>query len=214
MARWRATWPRLRGALPTGERTDLAPLPVQYADYTLWQRDAAGGRERPAERDARQLGYWTRRRSPALPEELDLPDRPAPAGRAVLSRRSRAVRCCPAELHGGLLALAHERRRQHVHGAARRAGGAAHTGSAPATTSRRHARSPAAPTRRSRSSSASSSTRWCCAPTSPAIRASPSCSARVRAVDLAAFEPPGRAVRAVVEALNPARSLRGTRCSR
>ncbi len=51
----------------------LRPLPVQYADYTLWQRrlldDWAAG----------QLDYWMRTLD-GMPEELELPtDRPRPA---------------------------------------------------------------------------------------------------------------------------------------
>ncbi|MCC3771147.1 non-ribosomal peptide synthetase, partial [Streptomyces sp. UNOC14_S4] len=75
-----------------------APLPVQYADYTLWQRellDSALGE---------QLGYWSRKLSD-VPQELALPaDRPRPA---VPSHEGGLVEfALGAELHGELEALA------------------------------------------------------------------------------------------------------------
>jgi amino acid adenylation domain-containing protein len=56
-----------------GQAPDWEPLPVQYADYTIWQRhllDAVGDE---------QLDYWHRSLDGA-PEEIELPtDRPRPA---------------------------------------------------------------------------------------------------------------------------------------
>ncbi|MFD7130755.1 amino acid adenylation domain-containing protein [Streptomyces sp. NPDC059894] len=62
-----------------GEVPDLPPLPVQYADYTLRQRERS---------DEGDLAHWTRRLA-GLPEELQLPvDRQRPA---VHDHRAGAV---------------------------------------------------------------------------------------------------------------------------
>ncbi|WP_235009585.1 condensation domain-containing protein, partial [Mycobacterium sp. 3519A] len=56
-----------------------AELPVQYADYTLWQRAQFGDLEDTDSRIAAQLAYW-RDALAGMPEHLQLPaDRPYPA---------------------------------------------------------------------------------------------------------------------------------------
>ncbi|MEU3564495.1 amino acid adenylation domain-containing protein [Kitasatospora sp. NPDC006786] len=90
---------RLAGTGPQWE-----PLPVQYADYTLWQRELLGEEDDPESVVSLQLAHWQQELS-GLPEELALPyDRPRP-GRP--SRRGGAADFeLDAELHGELTELA------------------------------------------------------------------------------------------------------------
>ncbi|WP_328745020.1 amino acid adenylation domain-containing protein [Streptomyces sp. NBC_00285] len=83
-----------------GQRPAWEPLPVQYADYTLWQKELLAGTE-----DG-QLAYWKGALA-ELPEEVTLPAvRPRPA---VASYRGATHTVhCPPGVHAALAALARE----------------------------------------------------------------------------------------------------------
>ncbi|KSZ60701.1 peptide synthetase [Rhodococcus pyridinivorans KG-16] len=89
------------------EEPSWAPLPVQYADYTLWQRQVLGSEDDPQSLISRQLDYW-RRTLAGAPDQLDLhADRPRPAVQSY----SGATVDFPIdpELHRELVALARTR---------------------------------------------------------------------------------------------------------
>ncbi len=83
-----------------------APLPVQYADYALWQQELLGSESDEGSELARQLDFW-RGNLTGLPDQLELPaDRPRPdtadhGGDHVPFR-------LPAEVHERLAALARQ----------------------------------------------------------------------------------------------------------
>ena len=89
-----------------GRAAEFEPLPVQYADYTLWQHEVLGAESDPDSAISRQLLYWTRTLE-GLPDQLELPsDRSRPA---VSSHHGAAVALhIEAPLHRALLALARE----------------------------------------------------------------------------------------------------------
>ncbi len=94
-------------ARAAGEAPRFTPLPVQYADFTLWQRSVLGSEDDPDSAISRQLAYW-REALADLPGEVQLPtDRPRPA-QAGHQGGTVEFDVSPA-LHAGLVRLA----RQH-----------------------------------------------------------------------------------------------------
>ncbi|WP_369185675.1 amino acid adenylation domain-containing protein [Streptomyces sp. Y1] len=93
-------------ARAAGRAPDWAPLPVQYADYALWQRDLLGDPADEQSRWAAQLAHW-RRALDGLPERIALPtDRPHPPRFGY--RGARLEFGWDAELHDRLARLARD----------------------------------------------------------------------------------------------------------
>ncbi|MBW3655532.1 MAG: non-ribosomal peptide synthetase, partial [Gemmatimonadetes bacterium] len=89
----------LYAAYREGRPSPLAELPIQYADFALWQREHLRGKVLET-----QLAYW-RARLAGAPALLELPtDRPRPAVRSHQGARVR--RSLPGELARALKSLA------------------------------------------------------------------------------------------------------------
>ncbi|MFE7581236.1 amino acid adenylation domain-containing protein [Streptomyces gardneri] len=97
-------------ARAAGDEPRWTPLPAQYADYTLWQRELLGADTDPDSLLARQLDHWRAALS-ELPDHLPLPtDRPRTADAQAGSRSEGALLRFrfDAELHRSLRALARD----------------------------------------------------------------------------------------------------------
>ncbi|WP_127917303.1 non-ribosomal peptide synthase/polyketide synthase [Prescottella agglutinans] len=91
-------------AFRQGLEPSWAPLSVQYADYSLWQRAVLGDEDDGGSVAARQIAYWSDTLAD-LPDQLDLPtDRPRPAVQTF--RGQTHAFTLDASLHRALLALA------------------------------------------------------------------------------------------------------------
>jgi non-ribosomal peptide synthetase component F len=90
-------------ARSAGTAPELPPVPVQYADYTLWQLATLGREDDPESPIARQIQFWRNALS-GLPEHLYLPaDRPR---RAEPSFRGATLPFeIDARLHASVLQL-------------------------------------------------------------------------------------------------------------
>lgn len=92
-----------------GRAPEWQPLPVQYADYALWQRQWLGDEADPESVMAKQIAYWQKTLS-GLPDCIVLPvDRPRP-GQPSFRGGSASAMLDPAS-HADLLDLG---RQQHV----------------------------------------------------------------------------------------------------
>ncbi|MFF1379058.1 amino acid adenylation domain-containing protein [Streptomyces sp. NPDC058308] len=90
-----------------GRAPAWVPLPVQYADYTLWQQKLLGDANEPDSVLSTQLAYWKQALA-GLPERLELPtDHPYPE-QAGYEGASVPVRV-DAEVHRALAGLARSR---------------------------------------------------------------------------------------------------------
>ncbi|MEU4843323.1 non-ribosomal peptide synthetase, partial [Nocardia testacea] len=93
-------------ARTAGDAPGWAPLPVQYADYSIWQRELLGDEDDPQSLAAQQVGYWESTLA-GIPDQLDLPsDRPRPAVQSFAGGRVEVA--IDADVHAGLVRLAQQ----------------------------------------------------------------------------------------------------------
>ncbi|MER0242571.1 amino acid adenylation domain-containing protein [Streptomyces sp. HSW2009] len=91
-------------ARAAGRAPQWAPLPVQYADYALWQQRVLGTDEDPTSGTSQQIAHW-RERLAGAPAELALPlDRPRGASAGYDGEVVEFA--VPAAVRRGLAALA------------------------------------------------------------------------------------------------------------
>jgi amino acid adenylation domain-containing protein len=91
-----------RARVVTGDAPDWAPLPIQYADFALWQRELLGTDNEPSALRSGQLAYWNKTLA-GLPERIPLPtDRTEQAHRGG----DTVAFTVPADVHGRLLEVA------------------------------------------------------------------------------------------------------------
>jgi amino acid adenylation domain-containing protein len=96
----------LYAGLAAGRRAELPELPIQYADYAVWQRAQATAAER-----GEQLAYWRARLADAPLASQLAPDRPGrAAGEGPARRSGRLVATLPPRLAADLATLARSRR--------------------------------------------------------------------------------------------------------
>ncbi|MFD9872639.1 condensation domain-containing protein, partial [Streptomyces niveus] len=89
-----------------GSQPQWAELPVQYADYTLWQRELLGDESDTESLYNQQVSYW-RQQLAGLPEQVTFPtDRPRPA--TVSYEGAHLPFELDAELHRRLVRLARQ----------------------------------------------------------------------------------------------------------
>ena len=94
------------GARQQGHAPSWTVLPVQYADYTLWQRRLLGAESDPDSPIAQPAAFWSAQLA-GPPRAVAVPHRPAASARASYRGANVPFRL-EAELHHRLLRLARE----------------------------------------------------------------------------------------------------------